>query len=369
MSPKNEDGSGPMVGQHVSRLGDRRLASPDEPVLVTGANGFIGTRVVKTLLEHGFQRVRCLVRSPSGAVHLRAAIGDVDSAADRVQMVVGNLLRPTDCRTAVGKAAVVFHLAAGVEKSFAGCFMNSVLTTRNLLDAAIDAGTVRRFVNVSSFAVYAPGGLRRGAVVDETTATEQCPQERFDPYGYAKLKQDELVVEYHRRFGLPYVLVRPGVVFGPGKASLSGRIGIDTFGLFLHMGGANRPPLTFVDNCADAIVLAGLVGGVDGEIFNVVDDEGPTSRRLLYLYKRRVGWFPSVPVPYVVSYLLSSAWEAYSKWSSGQLPPRFNRRRAAAEWRPQRYSNEKVKRMLGWSPRLGIDQAVSTFLDSLQRHP
>jgi nucleoside-diphosphate-sugar epimerase len=132
------------------------------------------------------------------------------------------------------------------------------------------------------------------------------------------------------------------------------------------MGGSNRIPLTFVDNCADAVVRAGLVAGVDGEIFNVVDDHVPTSRRLLHRYKQHAGWFSSVPVPYPLSYFASSLWERYSSWSKGQLPPRFNRRRAVAEWRPHRYSNEKLKRMLGWTPRVGIEQAQRLFFDSLR---
>ena len=43
------------------------------------------------------------------------------------------------------------------------------------------------------------------------------PQERFDAYGFGKLKQEELVKEYGRKYELPYVIVRPGYVFGPGK--------------------------------------------------------------------------------------------------------------------------------------------------------
>ena len=58
------------------------------------------------------------------------------------------------------------------------------------------------------------------------------------------------------------------------------------FGIFLHLGGSNPIPFTYVDNCADAIVLAGLTPGVDGEVFNVVDDNLPTSRQFLRLYKQ-----------------------------------------------------------------------------------
>src|SRR4029077_2388991 len=136
-----------------------------------------------------------------------------------------------------------------------------------------------------------------------TCPLEDAPQERFDAYGFGKLKQEELVKEYGERCMLPYVIVRTGAVFGPGKRELSGRVGIDTFGFFIHLGGSNQLPLTFVDNCAEAIVLAGLKPAVDGEIFNVVDDELLTSRQFLRAYKG-VKRFFSIPVPFFAAHTM-----------------------------------------------------------------
>jgi nucleoside-diphosphate-sugar epimerase len=158
------------------------------------------------------------------------------------------------------------------------------------------------------------------------------------------------------------VILRPGAVFGPGKKELSARIGIDTFGFFIHLGGSNVLPLTFVDNCAEAIVLGGLVPGVDGEIFNVVDDESLTSAQFLKAYKQRVKPFFSVRVPYLAAYGLCALWEGYSRRSRGQLPPAFNRRRCAAEWKGNRFSNHKLREKLGWRPRIGMNEAMASFL-------
>ena len=116
---------------------------------------------------------------------------------------------------------------------------------------------------------------------------------RCDPYCFAKVKQDELVAQYGLKHGIPYVLVRPGVVYGPGKKRIHGRIGMDTFGIFLHLGGANTIPFTYVDNCAAAIALAGLKKGVEGQVFNIVDDDLPSSREFLTMYKKEVRRFPS----------------------------------------------------------------------------
>jgi nucleoside-diphosphate-sugar epimerase len=204
--------------------------------------------------------------------------------------------------------------------------------------------------------------MKRGALLDETSPLETAPQERYDSYAFGKLKQEELVREYGIARGLPYVILRPGTVFGPGKKDLTGRIGIDTFGFFIHVGGSNLLPLTFVDNCAEAIVRAGLVPGVDGEIFNVVDDELRTSVQFLRAYKRRTKRFFSIRLPYVAAYGLCALWEEYSRRSQGQLPPAFNRRRCAAEWKGNRFSNQKLRQKLGWRPRVGMNDAMASFL-------
>jgi nucleoside-diphosphate-sugar epimerase len=234
------------------------------------------------------------------------------------------------------------------------------------MDAFLQDGRPRRFVNVSSFAVYSNLTLRRGALLDESCPIETAPQERFDAYCFGKLKQDELVQEYGRTRQLPYVILRPGAVFGPGKPNLSGRVGIDTFGFFVHLGGSNRLPLTYVDNCAEAIVLAGLKPGVDGEIFNIVDDNPPTSGQFLRAYRKRVKPFFCLRVPYFLTRLLCRFWENYSIRSKGQLPPVFNRRRCAAEWQGNSYSNQKLRQRLGWKPKVNMEKAMSAFLGQFE---
>jgi nucleoside-diphosphate-sugar epimerase len=335
------------------------------PVLVTGSNGFIGRKVVEILLEYGFTDIRCFVRPSSDLTSLRSVLSRA-SQTQNSSIVTGDLLSRDDCRRAVQGAVVVLHLAAGIDKSFAGAFMNSALATRNLVEAFLDYGQPKRFVNVSSFAVYSNLGMDRGATLDENAPLEDNPQERADAYCFGKLKQDEIVVKYGRERGLPYTIVRPGSVFGPGKKGITGRVGIDTFGFFIHLGGSNQLPLTYVDNCAEAIVLAGLKPGIEGEIFNVVDDDPLTSGEFLRAYKQAVGSFFNVRVPYFAAEMVCRWWERYSKASQGQLPPVFNRRRCAAEWKGNRFSNRKLHEKLGWQPRVKMKEAIAAYVAQAQ---
>jgi nucleoside-diphosphate-sugar epimerase len=343
------------------------IVGREELVLVTGANGFIGSRVVANLVDRGFRNLRWFVR-PSGNMSRLDELPELGKHVN-VDIVKGNLLSREDSNRAMDGVSIVYHLAAGVEKTFPGCFMNSVITTRNLLDAAVTKRTMKRFVNVSSFAVYSNMRIPRRGLLDETCERETRFMERYEAYCFGKAKQDEIVEEYGRSRGIPYVIVRPGAVFGPGNKGLTGRVGIDTFGFFLHLGGSNRIPLTYVDNCADAIVLAGLIDGVEREVFNIVDDDLPTSRAFLRIYKRHVRSFRSLYIPYPLFHALCVLWEKYSRWSEGQLPPAFNRRRCAAYWKGNSYSNEKLKRMLGWAPKVSFDEAVRRFSEFAAKSP
>ena len=336
------------------------IASATDLILVTGSSGFIGAKVVEILLEYGFRNLRCFVRPSSQLDRLEKTIAQFNASTD-VQLIAGDLLSHEDCAKAVKDVSIIYHLAAGFDKSFAGAFMASALGTRNLLDAFLKLGKPGRFVNVSSFAVYSNLGLKRDGILDETCPLEDAPQERFDAYGYGKLKQEEVVREYGREHKLPYVILRPGYVFGPGKRELSGRVGMNTFGLFIQVNGSNLLPLSFVDNCAEAIALAGLKPGVDGQVFNVVDDELISGRQFLKAYNKKING-SSVRIPYAIAYLLCLLWENYSKWSKNQLPPVFNRRRCSAEWKGNCYSNRKLREKLNWSPRVPLKQAMEAFL-------
>jgi len=333
----------------------------DDRILVTGAAGFIGSRVVRNLVDRGFRNILCFTRRSSELTSLQAIIGSRPAGA-RVDVLQGNLLSRADCQVACKNVALIFHLAAGTgEKSFPDAYMNSCVATRNLLEAS-ERGCLQRFVLVSSLAVYS--NRQHAPRLDELCPIEERPELRGDAYCYAKVKQEEIVRQYAKRLGIQHVIIRPGSVYGEGKEGITGRVGLGTFGVFLHLGGSNAIPFTYVDNCAEAIILAGLVDGVDGEAFNVIDDEVPSSRQFLRLYKRNIGSFRSVYVPHIASYSLCYLWEKYSQWSQGQLPLAFSRKRWYSEWRKTSYSNKKLKTRLGWKPRVSTAEGLRRYFQS-----
>jgi nucleoside-diphosphate-sugar epimerase len=232
------------------------------------------------------------------------------------------------------------------------------------MEACLQHKCLKRIVNVSSFAVYTNTCKKQARVLDETCPVESRPELRGDAYCFAKVNQEAIAAYYGNRFEVPCVTVRPGVVYGPGNLAITGRVGIDSFGLFLHLGGSNRIPLTYVDNCAEAIVLAGLTRGIDGEIFNIVDDDVPTSREFLRKYKQHVRRFCSLYVPRFLSYGLCYLWERYYHWSGGQLPNTYNRKKWHSLWKKTQYSNRKLKDKLGWRQTVPTTEGLRSYFDA-----
>lgn len=342
---------------------NKYIISKDDVILVTGAAGFVGPYLVGTLLDMGFDQIRCFVRDSSDVSRLEDVIR-FRNAAYRTDIIRGNLLRVEDCIKASMNVAVVYHLAAGTgTKSFSEAFLNSVVTTRNLVEAALASKTLKRFVNISSFSVYTNRD-RNKKILDESCQVEKNAEKKNRAYSYGKIKQEQLIKQYEKERSLPCVILRPGVIYGPDKAFNMGRIGLDNFGVFLHLGGGNPIPITYVENCAYAIALAGIVPGIDGEVFNVVDDDIPTSRKIIRLYKKKVKKFKSIYIPKVMSLLFYVMWEKLSKWSKGQIPPVYTYDEWIASWRKRHFNNNKLKEKLGWKQRISTKDALKITFES-----
>lgn len=331
-------------------------------VLVTGAGGFLGVHVVERLLAHDHFDVRCFLRDPSKATALNRVSQSYPAA--RLEICRGNLRSKDDCTRAVEGVTMVIHLAAGLKGSPAELFADSVIASRNLLEALKARADLSirdtRIVLVSSFGVYGVVPLGRGARITEETPLEHHP-ERRDPYSHAKLRQEQMFWDYERRDGFELVVLRPGVIYGPGAGAFSNRVGLQIGPIFAFLGGRNRLPLSYVANCAEAIVVAGTHPTAAGQVFNIHDDDLPTAAQYLRDYKKQVGKIRSLRLPYFATQMFAALIEAYHQRSQGQLPAILTRYKVAAAWGGNKFDNAKLH-STGWRQLVStVDGMTETF--------
>lgn len=341
-------------------------ALTDKPLrlFVTGATGFVGRHVVAEAIARG-HHVVALVRPASSADALAAP-----AATGRLSLARGDLASPDLDRHLEGCDAVV-HLAAVKGGDFFSRFAGTVIGTETLLNAARSAG-VTNLVAVSTFSVYDYGQRKAGVVFDETFPVIEDPRGR-DEYAETKLYQDELYWEFGVEKGHRLVMLRPGMIYGRDQLwhpLLGGELGpID-----LRVGTKARPPITYVENTAEAIVRGAEVlldqrtaESVDGEVINIVDDDLPTQGD----YAARVRAVSETPRSVFVPFALMKAaarvgssinqrfFQGRAKLPSIALPDQID-----ARFKPFTYRNDKAKRLLGWRPHYSLDEAIARSVAS-----
>lgn len=187
-------------------------------VLVTGAAGFIGSHVVRLLLEKGHS-VRATARNPDGAKFLEVFPKNKGAALEIVQM---DLLNSEDVDAAVDGCEVVIHCAAalmvGVKDAQRDVVDPSVLGTENLCSAIRKAGCVETIVHTSSVAAIRRTRCKNGQVF---TSSDWCDDASLEsnPYGLAKAEAERIMrnfVEQQPEGQRPrLVTIHPSIVFGP----------------------------------------------------------------------------------------------------------------------------------------------------------
>jgi nucleoside-diphosphate-sugar epimerase len=333
-------------------------------ILLTGAGGFLGQQIARSLLVQGVTDLRLHVRNKAPAGLLERLQGEFPQA--RIEVAAANLLAPATLPDVMQGVDTVVHAAAGMKGAAADMFANTVIGSRNVFDAAGLAG-VKRLVLISSFAVYKTDQMQPGDTLDGDTPIEPVGVEK-GPYGYAKTRQEHLLGEMKQRYGYETVVLRPGVIYGPGGGALSPRVGLNVMGWFFSLGGAATLPLTFVENCADAVARATLKAA-DGDTFSVVDDDLPSCKAYLDGYRRHVRKLRVIPVPGALFRWGARQLVAYHKRSKGQLPAVFTPYVVRSMYTPLHYSNADLKR-IGWSQRVptaAAQQITYTWLKANQR--
>jgi nucleoside-diphosphate-sugar epimerase len=254
----------------------------------------------------------------------------------------------------------VVHLASATSGDLATQVAGSVRATEQLL-SAIDPAAIDRFVHVSTFSVYDVDALPTGGVLDERAPLVTDPSRR-DAYTATKLFQERLIREAFEAHPERLVVLRPGMVFGPGHDWAWGAA--LTLGRRAAVVVAPRAAmrLVYVDDCADAVIAALGAPAAGGRTIDLVDDDLPTHAELTRL-GRRLGSAPrvNVPVPWMVARGLGRlAGVVDRRWFAGRarLPELLAPARSAARWKPLRYDNTLAHDLLGWSPAVGVHEGA-----------
>jgi nucleoside-diphosphate-sugar epimerase len=315
-------------------------------VCVTGGTGFLGTALVRDLLARKVP-VRVLAR-PSRRADLLETQG--------AEVVRGELGDPDCVARAVEGVDVVYHLAAKVDTpgSKADFLETNVGGTERVLTACLRKG-VGRMVYASSLAVYGP--VPSGQRIDEDTPFDESPQLR-DFYAQSKILADQFVVTFARKTALPITIVRPGIVYGPGKQLPVGLLGFTLGKTNFVFGNPNhRIPLNYVENLVDAMQLVAHSGGGQLTQFNVVDDDELT---LAEYHKVRAevdktvthfspGWPVLLAAPFAEAAIRVLPVGGSTRFSKHQL-----RRALQDRW----YDTRRIREETGWAPKVPLKDAL-----------
>ncbi len=317
-------------------------------VLITGANGFIGSNLCRFFLGLSYHVIG-LVRETSD-LHFLEGLD--------VELVRGDLSQPGGV-SIPGDLDFVIHAASLVSDtmSWDAARRNILETTVNLVDALERTNPrLRRFIYISTTLVL--GHRERNISADHPGR----PALGALPYARAKAMTEEFLVERHRARGLPVVILRPGDVFGPNDWTSSCKILDSISAGWPAIAGTGRKLLSycFVGNLAAACHLACRMRGENGAAYTVTNGQDVTWRELMGYFQQRLGKpqriFVPVPVAYAIAVMMQlihaivPSFEALITWY-----------RVSKVGRDTTYDLAKTKEELGYQP----DQDLEGQLESI----
>jgi nucleoside-diphosphate-sugar epimerase len=303
--------------------------------LVTGANGFTGSHLVKALHQRG-DTVVGLVRSGSNL----ARIADIP-----VQLVYGDITDHQALRQAMAEVDVVFHTAAYVELGLVNdreMERVNVQGTQAVLEIAQET-SISKMVYCSTIGVY---GDTQGQVVNETFQRTQT--EFSSAYDRTKYQAQQMVDRFAAE-GLPVVSIMPSGIFGADDPHFAPALRLFLKGwLKLWVGGDRLTGIVHVDDLVAAMILA-AEKGQNGEHYIISADELPT-REMFAIISQETGVPVPVEVPESVVRVIGNILDPIGRifnWN----PPIAKERVHYLYDRCVRVSGKKARQELGWNPR------------------
>jgi nucleoside-diphosphate-sugar epimerase len=256
---------------------------------------------------------------------------------------------------------LVFH-TAGKVSDWGSCrefWQANVEGTANVISACREAG-VQRLIHVSSLTVL--GLPRSGKRVDENTPLADAIR---DFYTISKIAGEKLVQAAHGHGGLETVVIRPGVIWGPGDTVVFPRLAslLRRGQLFFIGKGNNQLGLSHVENLSQGIILAALAPVAAGQIYHLTDNEEVTARDLFCALAAILGVSPPrFSLPFPVAYFLAALLEWTARLRNAAPPPALTRYGVRLVACDSRYDISKAQNEIGYRPLLTFSQGINTLI-------
>ncbi|WP_339909117.1 NAD-dependent epimerase/dehydratase family protein [Symmachiella dynata] len=321
-------------------------------MLVTGATGFVGSHVVQRAIEAGYTP-RALVRESSN----RALLDEWG-----VEQVVGDFFDHDALKKAVDGVSVIVHCAAKVGDwgPIDDYRAVNVRGLEHLLVEAEAAGSLERFIQVSSLGVY------EGRDHHGTDESEPATLTGMDGYTLTKAEAERLVLEHVRDNKLPATVVRPGFIYGPRDQTVLPRLlerlkigQVKFFG-----SGEQLLNNTYVGNLVDAIFLCLEKPETIGEVFNITDGQLVSKKHYISSVAELAGYpVPTGSVPLGVARFLTKASERVYRLLGKKEAPLLSNARFKFLGLNLDFSIEKARRQLGYDPQVTFDEGVRRMME------
>lgn len=321
-------------------------------MLITGATGLVGSHVAERARKLNL-RTRALVRQDSDT-RLLDQWG--------VEKVFGELTDAESLQNAVQGVTVIIHCAAkvgdwGPVDEYRAV---NVRALENLLSVAESAGTLKRFVHVSSLGVY-EGRDHHGT--DETTPPSTTG---LDGYTLTKVEAEHVVLRHIREKKCPATLLRPGFIYGPRDRTVLPRLlerlkkgQVKFFG-----DGEQLMNNTFVGNLVEAIFLSLDKPEAIGETFNITDGTLVSKKEFISTAAREAGYkIPTGSVPLGVAKALTTVCEGTYRLLKKKEAPLLSKARFKFLGLNLDFCIDKARRVLGYEPPVAFPDAMHQTIE------